>query len=262
MYECGRLGCLLHTPTGDWTDGVFAALWRRAAKAKNQHTWIVLDGPVDAIWIENLNTVLDDNKVCHSPYMCTLIHAYCICTAYCMLAILHTQHIAQVLTLANGDRIQMTPQMKAFFEPENLANASPATVSRAGIIYVSSSELGWEVRVSTLMTHGFQYLDDAWSIHHKWLVFFCQACCCLSCVCIMFIITTCAAHRDELVGHSARERVSAPQGMPRQAGRAHVGVCSVRRPPLLLLVTPDTAPLTNPQHTNASVAMYAYHVKV
>lgn len=49
----------------------------------------------------------------------------------------------QVLTLANGDRILMTPQMKAMFEPENLNNASPATVSRAGIIYVSDVELGW-----------------------------------------------------------------------------------------------------------------------
>ena len=33
---------------------------------------------------------------------------------------------------------------KMTFEVENLNNASPATVSRCGIIFVSSTDLGWE----------------------------------------------------------------------------------------------------------------------
>lgn len=43
----------------------------------------------------------------------------------------------------------MSDLCKMTFEVENLNNASPATVSRCGIIYVSANELGWEPLVST-----------------------------------------------------------------------------------------------------------------
>jgi dynein heavy chain len=47
------------------------------------------------------------------------------------------------LTLNNGDRIALTPNIRILFEVQDLAVASPATVSRAGMVYLDIEELGW-----------------------------------------------------------------------------------------------------------------------
>uniref|UniRef100_A0AAV2MDL9 AAA+ ATPase domain-containing protein n=1 Tax=Knipowitschia caucasica TaxID=637954 RepID=A0AAV2MDL9_KNICA len=107
----------IHPSTREWKDGLFSSLMReQAALSHPGPKWIVLDGDIDPMWIESLNTVMDDNKV---------------------------------LTLASNERVPLTSSMRLVFEISHLQSATPATVSRAGILFVNQNDLGWNPYVAS-----------------------------------------------------------------------------------------------------------------
>ncbi|KAL7490113.1 hypothetical protein ACHAW6_015825 [Cyclotella cf. meneghiniana] len=92
--------------TREWKDGLLSNIMRHLSTIPDENPkWIVMDGDLDANWIESMNSVMDDNRM---------------------------------LTLASNERIPLLPHMRLIFEIRDLKHATPATVSRAGILYISA----------------------------------------------------------------------------------------------------------------------------
>jgi dynein heavy chain 1 len=108
--------------TLEWTDGVVTSLLRRVldnqkGEADRRH-WLVFDGDVDPEWAENLNSVLDDNKL---------------------------------LTLPSGERLSIPSNVRIILEVDSLAHATPATVSRCGMVWFSEDNITAEMALHHLI---------------------------------------------------------------------------------------------------------------
>ena len=125
----------LDSTTREWTDGLFTSILRKIVDnlrgEESKRHWIVFDGDVDPEWVENLNSVLDDNKL---------------------------------LTLPNGERLNLPPNVRIMFEVETLKYATLATVSRCGMVWFSEDTVTPSMMVSNYLDNlravAFEDLDE------------------------------------------------------------------------------------------------------
>ncbi|EDQ84975.1 uncharacterized protein MONBRDRAFT_12266 [Monosiga brevicollis MX1] len=113
----------LDMTTREWTDGLFTHIVRKIIDnvrgERNKRQWIIFDGDVDPEWVENLNSVLDDNKL---------------------------------LTLPNGERLNLPENIRIIFEVQDLKNATLATVSRCGMVWFSEEVLTLDMNYTRFLT--------------------------------------------------------------------------------------------------------------
>ncbi|GKT35961.1 Dynein heavy chain, partial [Aduncisulcus paluster] len=114
--------------SNEWHEGILAAIVRKSAvDMSGKRYFVIFDGPVDADWIENMNTCLDDNKK---------------------------------LCLSSGETIGLSPFMSIVFETQDLSEASPATVSRCGMVYMEPEDLGFMPIVHSWLTNIPDWLKE------------------------------------------------------------------------------------------------------
>ncbi|KAK2146621.1 hypothetical protein LSH36_594g02049 [Paralvinella palmiformis] len=106
----------------DWIDGIFTSAWRKATRNQST-TWLCLDGPLNSSWADTFTSVLDSSKS---------------------------------LSLANGDQLTLSSNVKLLFETDDLAKATPAVVARSGIVYVDKNVVGWRPIAKAWLEHRTQ----------------------------------------------------------------------------------------------------------
>jgi len=109
--------------SGVWKDGLCTTIFRRFIEdTSTDRKWLVFDGDLSGTWIENLHTILDENKM---------------------------------LYLTSGERFSITNSMSIIFETTSTMEISPSIISRCGIIYIDVHSIGWRPYVLSHIAKSF-----------------------------------------------------------------------------------------------------------